>query len=138
MQRDFSTVLAILLDGGAPEPEAVRLAADCSANSVFRHQADRAVNALAHGASLPDAVHLMDHAGELRWRLRNAVAAPGGFLRALQGWNESLDARAFQQEQAAAHGITTALVLWNGLFVGLITVAVFMFLVSIINEGALW
>ena len=55
----------------------------------------------------------------------------GGFLQALAGWHESLDAKAFQQEQAAAHGITSALVLWSGLFVGAVVISVFMFLVSI-------
>jgi len=33
MQRDFSVMLAILLDAGMPEPEAVSLAADCTANT---------------------------------------------------------------------------------------------------------
>lgn len=35
LQRDFSTLLAILLDSGVPEPEAVGLAADGTANRFF-------------------------------------------------------------------------------------------------------
>jgi type IV pilus assembly protein PilC len=138
MQRDFSHVLALLLDGGLPEAEALKLAAACSANAVFRRRADRALAALQQGVKLPEAVQAMDDSGEFRWRLRNAAASHGGFLRALAGWHESLDARAFQLEQAAAHGITTALVIWSGLFVGSITVAVFMIFTSLINSAVLW
>lgn len=87
---------------------------------------------------MPEAVEAMDDTGEFRWRLTNACHAHGGFLRALTGWHEALDAKAFQQEQAAAHGITTAIVLLNGLLVGSVVAAVFLFLTSIINSGVLW
>ena len=80
----------------------------------------------------------MDDSGEFGWRLANAIHGRDGFLPALAGWHESLDAQAFQQEQAAAHGVTTALVLWSGLFVGAVVVSVFMFLISIIDAGVLW
>jgi type II secretory pathway component PulF len=138
MQRDFSTMLAILLDSGVPEPEAVGLAADCAANKVFRRRAARAVAALGQGQKLAQAVQSMDDSGEFGWRLTNAFHGGAGFLKALSGWHDSLDAKAFQQEQAAAHGITTALVLWSGLFVGAVAISVFMVLTSIINEGVLW
>jgi type II secretory pathway component PulF len=138
MQRDFSTLLAVLLDAGMPEAEALALAAEGSANSFFRRRAARATEALRQGMKLPEAVYLLDDSGEFRWRLRNAAAAPGGFFRALAGWHDALDAKAFQQEQAAAHGITTALVIWSGLFVGILCFAVFSFLVSTINTGVLW
>ena len=138
MQRDFSTMLGLLLDAGVPEPEAVRLAADCSANRVFRRRAERVIERLAQGVKLPDAVQALDDAGEFGWRLRNAFHARTGFLRSLIGWHESLDAKAFQQQQAAAHGITSALVLWNGLFVASIAVSMFLFLVAIIDAAVLW
>jgi type II secretory pathway component PulF len=138
MQRDFSTLLAILLDAGVSEPEAVTLAADCSANTVFRRRAARAVEALKQGQKLTTAVQTIDDAGEFGWRLTNAFQGNAGFLPALAGWHESLDAKAFQQEQAAAHGMTTALVLWSGLFVGAVVISVFMFLISIIDEGVSW
>lgn len=138
MQRDFSTMLAILLDSGVSEPEAVTLAADCAANRVFRRRAARAVEDLKQGLKLTQAVQTMDDSGEFGWRLTNAFHGGAGFLPALGGWHESLDAKAFQQEQAAAHGITTALVLWSGLFVGAVVISVFMFLISIIDEGVLW
>jgi general secretion pathway protein F len=138
LQRDFSTLLAILLDSGVSEPDALTLAAECTANKVFRRRAARAVAALQQGETLTAAVQRMDDSGEFRWRLTNALHGSGGFLRALAGWHEWLDAKAFQEEQGAAHGITTALVLWSGLFVGVVVVSVFMFLVSVIDAGVLW
>ena len=87
---------------------------------------------------MPDAVAVMDKTGEFRWRLKNAHHARGGFLRALAGWHEAMDAKAYQQEQAAAHGLTTAFVLLNGLLVGSVVVAVFLLLTSIVDAGVLW
>ncbi len=138
LQRDFSAMLAILLDSGAPEPEAVALAADCTANKIFRQRAARAVDGLKQGLKLTQAVQAMDGSGEFGWRLTNAFHGGGGFFKALAGWHEALDAKAFQEEQAAAHGITSALVLWSGLFVGAIVISVFMLLVALINMGNLW
>ena len=138
MQRDFSSILAILLDSAVPEPEAVRLAADCTGNRIFRQRASKVVEELKRGANLTEAIQAMDDAGEFRWRLTNATHARTGFLNSLKGWHESLDAKAFQQEQAAAHITTTGLVLVNGVFVGIIMVTVFHFLISFINAGVLW
>jgi len=138
MQRDFSTLLAILLDSGVPEAAAVTLAAGCSRNGLFRRRAARVVEALEQGSKLTKAIQVMDDSGEFGWRLANAFHGKAGFLPALAGWHDSLDAKAFQQEQAAAHGITTALVLWSGLFVGAVVISVFMFLISIIDAGVLW
>jgi hypothetical protein len=93
---------------------------------------------LAQGVKLPVALREMDDAGELRWRLANALQARGGFLRALNGWHESLDAKAFQVEQASAQVATTALVLVNGAMVACIVIAVFLLLINLINEACLW
>jgi|SRR5579872_5619124 len=138
MQRDFSAMLAILLDAGMPEPEALALAADCTGNDIFRQRAQQANRGLAQGMKLPDAVQVMDEAGEFRWRLTHALRTQGGFFRALDGWNEALDAKAFQQEQATAQVVTTALVALNGVLVGIIVVSVFGVLISIINGGLTW
>jgi type II secretory pathway component PulF len=138
LQRDFSTMLAILLDAGMPEPEAVALAADSTANGVFCHRADAVVEKLKQGVALPQAIQAMDDSGEFAWRLTNAFHGRAGFLQALAGWHESLDAKAFQQEQAVSQGVTTALVFWSGLYVGTIAISVFSFLVSIISSSALW
>jgi type II secretory pathway component PulF len=138
MQRNFGTMLAILLDHGLPEASALRLAADCAANEIFRRRAARAGERLAAGQSLTEAVHALDDAGEFRWRLTNAVHAHGGFVRALRGWLEALDARAFQQEQAAAHVLSTTLVVVNGVVVGCVCAGVFGVLSQFIEIGVLW
>jgi type II secretory pathway component PulF len=138
MQRNFSAILSVLLDSGVPEAEAVRLAADCTANEIFRRRAARLIVALQRGVKLTEAVQALDDTGEFRWRLTNAAHAQGGFLRALAGWHESLDAKAFQQEQAAAHLVTSALVVANGTLVALVAIAVFSALISIINAICQW
>jgi type II secretory pathway component PulF len=138
LQRDFSSMLAMLLDGGVPEPEAVTLAADCTANIVFIRRAQRVVAALKQGVKLTEAIQLMDDSGEFRWRLTNAVHGREGFLKAIVGWNEALDAKAFQQQQATAQAVTSGLVILNGLFVGFIVVSLFSVLIAIINAGELW
>jgi type II secretory pathway component PulF len=138
LQRDFATMLAILVDSGMPEQEALILAADCTANSIFRKRAQHAVAGLQRGLKLTQAVELVDDSGEFRWRLAHAMHTPGAFLVAIGGWNESLDAKAFQQEQAVAQTFTTAIVLLNGVLVGFIVVSVFSVLVSLINGALLW
>ncbi len=138
MQRDFCTMLATLLDARVPESDAVKLAADCAANRAFSHRAETVISTLRQGQRLTEAVQALDDSGEFRWRLTNAVHAKDGFLRALNGWCESLDAKAFQQEQAAALTLTSALVVLNGIFVGLIVVTTFGSLITIIDAGVLW
>lgn len=138
MQRDFSSMLAMLLDAEVPEAEAVALAAESTGNVLFARRAVRVRELLAHGAKLPEAIRVMDDSTELQWRLANALRGGGGFLRALAGWHEALDARAFQLEQTAAQFTTTALVLFNGLIVASVVIAVFLVFVRIINEGILW
>lgn len=138
MHRDFSAMLAILLDAGLAEPEALSLAADCAGIGLFQQRAADARAALRQGAKLTEAVALLDDSAEFRWRLTHALGAGGGFVRAVAGWAEALDAQAFQQEQAAAQIVTTGLVLLNGVFVGLIVFGVFGMLISIINQGLLW
>ncbi len=138
MQRDFSAVLAVLLDAGMTETAALELAGECAANCVFLRGAQRAQAALRDGGRLADAVALIDGTGEFRWRLSQAAGAGSGFFAAIAGWNESLDARAFAQEQASAQLVTTGLVLLNGAFVALVVISVFGMLISIINAGLLW
>jgi type II secretory pathway component PulF len=109
LQRTFSAMLAVLLDGGVPEAEAVRLAGDSTANEICRRRARRVMAALEQGIKLDDAVRVFDDSGEFHWRLTNAIHVHGGFLGALRGWHESLDAKAFQQEEAAMFGILIAI-----------------------------
>lgn len=135
LQRTFSAMLAVLLDGGVPEPDAVRIAGDCTANEICRQRAARVLAALQHGAKLDDAVRVFDDSGEFHWRITNAAHARGGFLNALRGWHEALDAKAFQQEEATAHVVTTGIVILNGVLVGLVATAMFGLLVIIVKGG---
>jgi len=133
LQRTFSAMLAVLLDAGVPEPVAVLLAGDSTANEICRHRARRVIAALEKGVKLDDAVRAFDDTGEFHWRLTNATHAHGGFLKALRGWHEALDAKAFQQEEAATHVLTSGLVVLNGLVVALIATSMFGMLVMILK-----
>jgi type IV pilus assembly protein PilC len=134
LQRTFSAMLIVLLDGGVPEAEAVRLAGNSTANEICRHRAARIITALEQGTKLEDAIRAFDGTGEFHWRLTNAIHARGGFLKALRGWHETLDAKAFQQEEATAHIVTSGLVILNGLLVALIAIAMFGVLVILLNH----
>jgi len=133
LQRTFSAMLAVLLDGGVPEAEAVRLAGDSTANEICRRRARLVLAALEKGEKLDDAVRAFDDSGEFHWRLTNATHAHGGFLNALRGWHEALDAKAFQQEEAATHILTSGLVVLNGVVVALIATAMFGMLVMLLK-----
>jgi type II secretory pathway component PulF len=136
LQRTFSAMLAVLLDGGVPEAESVRLAGESTANEICRRRARRVIAALEKGVKLDDAVRAFDDSGEFHWRLTNATHAHGGFLKALRGWHEALDAKAFQQEEVATHTLTSGLVVLNGLVVALIATSMFGILIAILR-GAL-
>jgi type IV pilus assembly protein PilC len=131
--RAFSAMLAVLLDGGVPEAEAVRLAGESTANEICRRRAARVIAALQGGARLDDAVRAFDDGGEFHWRLTNASHARGGFLAALRGWHEALDAKAFRQEETATHALTSGLVILNGVVVGLVATGMFGLLVMILK-----
>jgi general secretion pathway protein F len=138
LQRDFSSVLAVLLDAGLPEARALSLAGESTANEVMRRRARTAVADLQQGAGLAVAVRRLDDAGEFRWRLENAAQGSTRFRTALEGWHEVLSAKAFQLEQTAAQLVTTGLVLVNGLFVAALALGVFGLLLNMIQGGLLW
>jgi type II secretory pathway component PulF len=138
MQRDFAAMLGVLLDAGVPEARAVSLAAASTANGAFIRRAERVIAQLGQGVSLTEAIAGFDETGEFRWRLSNALRSGRNFFGALEGWLESLDARAFRQQQAFAHVLTTALVLYNGAMVALFAVFIFRGITAVIEEGVLW
>jgi len=138
MQRDFASMLGVLLDADVPEERAVGLAAAATANTIFKTRATRALTDLRAGRKLPEAMRRLDDDGEFQWRLTNASRSTSGFRAALNGWIEALDAKAFQQQQAAAQVITTALVLVNGTLVGSLVVGTFQALIAIVNTGVMW
>jgi type II secretory pathway component PulF len=131
-------MLALLLDSEVPEGEAVRLAGESTANRVMVRRASAVQQRLRDGVKLPEAIRAMDSSRELQWRLSNALQRGTGFVRALAGWHDALDAKAFQLEQASAQVMTTGLVLLNGAIVACIVIAVFLCLINVINEAILW
>jgi type IV pilus assembly protein PilC len=133
-QRTFSAMLAVMLDSGVPEAEAVRLAGEATANEICRRRAARVVAALGQGAKLQEAIRIFDDASEFHWRLRNGLHRQGGFLTALRGWHQSLDARAYQQQEAATQFFTCALIVFNGIVVGLVATGMFGALISILKK----
>jgi type II secretory pathway component PulF len=137
MQRNFAALLAVLLDEHVPEAVAVKLAAECAGNSLFTRRAQHVSARLAAGEPLTQAIAAFDRADEFRWRFANAVTGRAGFTHALRGWFEALDAKAFQQEQAAAHLITTTLVVINGACVGCVCAGLFGSLISLIERAGL-
>ena len=138
LQRDFSAMLAVLLDSEVPEPEAVALAADATANGVMQRRAAKVCRRLREGARLPEALRAMDDTGELHWRLSNALHQRGGFVRALAGWHDALEAKAFQLEQSAAQIATALLVLLNGAIVASMVVAIFLVLIRLTQAANRW
>ncbi len=138
LQRDFSAMLAVLLDAQVPESDAVGLAAQSTANSIVQRRAKEVQARLASGVKLPEALRALDNDGELQWRLSNALHRGGGFLGALNGWHDALDSKAFQQEQTAAQITTTGFLLFNGFIVACIVIGLFMPLIALINGMASW
>jgi type II secretory pathway component PulF len=138
LQRDFSAMLAVLLDAETPETEAVTLAAEATANRVWIRRAAKVRALLSRGVKLSEAISALDDSGELKWRLANALHRRGGFLRALTGWHEALDAKAFQLAQTAAQTTTTAVVLLNGVMVASVVLGVFVALIALLNAATLW
>lgn len=137
-RRDFSLTLSLLLDAGFPEEQAVLHAGAATGNERFRRVAERAATELRKGARLPEALERIDAGPELRWRWQTAVQAHASFASALAGWHESLNAQAVKSEQAASNLVTTALVVLNGLLVGLVVIGIFQFITVIIEEASLW
>lgn len=138
LERDFSMMLALLLDANVPEEQALTLAAQSTDNKVFIGRGAQVVQRLREGVPLTDAVLALDDAGEFRWRLANAKHGRDGFMTALSGWHDMLDAKAYQLEQVASQTITTSLIVLNGCLVALIAIGVFQVLTSVVWELSLW
>ena len=92
------------------------------------------IAALQQGAKLNDAVRTFDDNGEFHWRAHQRSTWAGGFLTALRGWHEALEAKAFQQEETATHALTSGLVILNGAVVALIATAMFGLLIAVLKS----
>lgn len=128
LQRDFSAMLGLLLDAGIPEEQILTMAAASTANRVFMRHAENAVKRLRQGTKFALAVQSLDDTGEFGWRLANGAHGSRGFFSALQGWHASLNAKAYQQEQAAGQIISTSLVLINAVTVVVIAMGIYQFI----------
>jgi len=136
LQRDFSHMLAILLDSGIPEAKAVELAAEGTANGVIKQRARKAIVAVRSGAGMAKAVQLMDDSKEFQWRLTNALQTDSNFVDALAGWHRSLSARADRQQQTFVSLMGTSLLLFLGLIVGSIMIGMFLPLIELMERIA--
>jgi len=137
-RRDFSGLLALQLDAGVREEDAVRTAADATGNSRIRRRAKRATTALAQGVSLPDAIAHVDDSPGFIWRLRNALARPGSLSLALHHWILDLDDRARRNELFAGQCVATVLILTNSAVIGAFIAAIFLALLHILEGALLW
>lgn len=137
VQRDFSTMLGMLLDAGMPEERSVRMAANCTANGAFQRAARQVVSDLGAGVPLVKALTRLDGFGALRWRLENAIHGQTGLAPALAGWQAALEAEAFQDEQATAQVVTSLLVLLYGAMVAVVAISVFRFFTTLIEASGL-
>ena len=79
LQRDFSAMLAILLDATVPEERASNWRRKAPPTAFFLNRAKRAVEDLRAGRKLPEAMRRLDDSGEFHWRLSNACHTQTGF-----------------------------------------------------------
>jgi len=138
LQRDYSRVLALLLDSGVPEEKAVQLAAQGTSNRVLKKRAVIVIAGLQSGWGLTEAIKLMDDSREFQWRLTNALQTEGNFVDALSGWHQSLSARADRQHQTFSVLMETTALLLLGMVVGSIMVGMFLPLIRLMEKLIAW
>lgn len=136
LQRDFAGTLAVLLDAGLPEEQALQEAGFATGNRVLRARAGRAAARLQSGVGLTEAVEAVFPAGELRWRLDAGRHNNAGFQAAFAGWLRALEESASRREAIAAQGFATAITLMNGLLVATIALGVFRLFVLLLEATA--
>ena len=106
MQRDFSTMLAVLLDAEVPEAEAGTLAAQATGNVILAQRAGKVRGLLTEGVKLPDAIRVLGGV-EVAVMLRQADDEVRGNLRAKSGFDVGSVARRFEGGgHKAASGFT--------------------------------
>ena len=136
LQRDYSRVLALLLDSGLPEEQAIELAAQSTSNRTIKKRARKVIAGLQSGLGLTEAIKLMDDSREFQWRLTNALQTEGNFVDALSGWHQSLSARADRQHQTFSTLMETTALLLLGIVVGSIMVGMFLPLINMMDKLA--
>ena len=134
LQRDYSRVLVLLLDSGVPEEKAIELAAQSTSNRTIKKRARKVIASLQSGMGLTEAIKLMDDSREFRWRLTNALQTDGKFVDSLNGWHQSLSARADRQHRSFASLIEATMILLLGLIIGSIMIGMFLPLIKLMDK----
>ena len=134
LQRDYSRVLALLLDSGVPEEKAIELAAQSTSNRTIKKRARKVIAGLQSGMGLTEAIKLMDDSREFQWRLTNALQTDGKFVDSLSGWHQSLSARADRQHRSFASLIEATVILLLGLIIGSIMIGMFLPLIKLMDK----
>ncbi len=134
LQRDYSRVLALLLDSGVPEEKAIELAAQSTSNRTIKKRARKVIAGLQSGMGLTEAIKLMDDSREFQWRLTNALQTDGKFVDSLSGWHQSLSARADRQHRSFASLIEATMILLLGLIIGSIMIGMFLPLIKLMDK----
>ncbi|NDF00643.1 MAG: hypothetical protein EB034_20590 [Verrucomicrobia bacterium] len=138
MQRDYSLLLALLLDAKVPEELAVDTAARLGGNAFWRTRAELVIADLRAGIWLPEAVRHLDDTGEMEWRTQFSRALLKPLLPALAGWHESLETQAFRLERVACDATNVLFILGCGAGVGLVCVTMFNLLINLMEGVMLW
>ncbi len=136
--RDFGSLLAAALDAGLPEAEALQVVADATGNQVVIRRAERVRQALSNGIPFQQASEKLWGRPELSWRLSLAARSKGGFVGALQTWWQCLDVKSHRQEQTASQLIACGMIVFSGVSTAGVCLCVFLPIIQIINEVALW
>jgi len=135
VQRDFVSLLGLLLDAGVNEKEAVEMAAKGTANSCCMKAAQSVTQDLGKGIGLTEALAKIDDHGEFKWRFEQAAQGGAQFETALNGWCDALTGRADQWQQTVTHVFNVTILLVNALLVGMIAFGLFGFLLQVIDIG---
>jgi hypothetical protein len=137
-QRDFASMLAVQLDAGTPEIEAVRNAAAATGNAHIRDRAESVAGLLVAGTPLPEAIHPIDSHSAFTWRLRNGLQRPGAVTASIAGWIDTLHERARRMEVAAAQTFGIGLLVLNAAAVSCVVITLFSCLILITEKALLW
>lgn len=135
-RRDFAGLLALQLDAGVREADAVERAARATGNRRIQRRAQRALGDLAAGKTLPEALTRIDSAPGFNWRLRSALGRPGSISVALHHWILDLDEQARARELVAGQLVASGILLTHATIIAAVVVAIFLTLIHFI-EGAL-
>lgn len=133
LKRDFSAMLALLLDAGVPEEQAVRRAAEATGNPVIAGMGGRMAADLRSGTALPKAILKRGLDRSFSWTLVNCLRSGRDFFAALRSANDAMSLRAERLEQQAAGATVAFVTLLNGAVIALCVIGLFHVFISIME-----